>query len=260
MFVWYAVPVCSYESFLSAAAESTNYASQIVEYFLPEAALFATICGLLAFAAFDLGENRAVSKIAAETFAAACAGLFLVGVMYLALLLEPAQVKTLFSGYLFTSRYVVALKFVVLIAGLFVLHTSRSYVTSSHRPLIEFPIMLALALLFMLLLVGANHVMTMFLALAGFSLNMYILILFDAPQHVSREAGVKYYYLSTLSTGFILYGAFLLYMLHGSGRFDVIDFVLRTQALEEGSVLLQFGMLLMFVGFFFKLSSFPGHL
>ena len=51
-------------------------------------------------------------------------------------------------------------------------------------------------------------------------LNLYVLILYDIAVRPSREAGLKYYYLSTLSSGLILYGVFMLYALSGDGEFS----------------------------------------
>jgi NADH-quinone oxidoreductase subunit N len=111
----------------------------------------------------------------------------------------------------------------------------------------------------MLLLVEANHLISAFLCVVGFSLNLYVLILYDIAVRPSREAGLKYYYLSTLSSGLILYGAFMLYALSGDGEFSE----LHTFFLQEGlrySALARVAVMLTIFGFFFKLSAVPAHL
>mgnify|MGYP001059370088 FL=1 len=120
--------------------------------------------------------------------------------------------------------------------------------------------MVALTTLFMLLLIGANHVMSAFLSLVGFSLGLYVLILYDANKRPSREAGLKYYYLSTLSSGLILYGVLLVYVLTGTGNFDELFLVLNTKTSFQENTLLRTALVLILIGFFFKLSAFPGHL
>jgi NADH-quinone oxidoreductase subunit N len=114
----------------------------------------------------------------------------------------------------------------------------------------------------MLLLVGAGHLISAFLALVGFSLNLYVLILFDATTAVAREAGVKYFYLSTISSGLMLYGIFLIFLITGTGHFLDISQILATEGelVAIAEPLLQLALTFLFVGLFFKLSAFPGHL
>jgi NADH-quinone oxidoreductase subunit N len=134
--------------------------------------------------------------------------------------------------------------------------------TTHPRHLLEYPLVLTLAVLFMLLLVGSNHLVAAFISLVGFSLNLYVLVLFDASSAVAREAGVKYFYLSTISSGLILYGIFLLYIISGTGRFYEMQVALSTIVASSGpeNSLLSLGITLILIGLFFKLSAFPGHL
>lgn len=120
--------------------------------------------------------------------------------------------------------------------------------------------MVALTTLFMLLLVSANHVMSAFFCLVGFSLGLYVLVLYDVNRRPSREAGLKYYYLSTFSSGLILYGIMLIYTLTGTGNFDELFLILNTKLQLQENPLLGLAVLFILAGFFFKLSAFPGHL
>ncbi len=76
----------------------------------------------------------------------------------------------------------------------------------------EYPILLLLTTDFLLLLVSSYNLMTLFLSLIGFSLNVYVLLLYDSFNHASREAGIKYFYLSTFSSGLIISGIFFAYL------------------------------------------------
>lgn len=173
--------------------------------------------------------------------------------------------RLLLAGYLFTNQYVVLVKGLLLTTSYAILHASsctfesKSMNRSAHS--LEFPILYVLALFFLLVLVGANHLLSSFLALVGFSLNMYVLILAQAYKHGSREAGIKYYYLSTISTGLIIYGMFLLYVFSQGGIFAQIDTALAVCGEDMNTTLLaRVGFLFMFLGFMFKLSAVPGHL
>src|SRR4051812_38255765 len=91
----------------------------------------------------------------------------------------------------------------------------------------EFPILVALTCLFLLILVSSYNLMTMYLGVVGFSLNVYVLLLYDSMNHSSREAGVKYYYLSTFSSGLLLSGIFFAYLI-----FQTTDFLQIRMILE----------------------------
>jgi len=130
------------------------------------------------------------------------------------------------------------------------------------RHLLEYPLILTLSVLFMLLLVGSGHLVSAFLTLVGFSLNLYVLILFDATAAIAREAGIKYFYLSTISSGLILYSIFLFFIVIGTGHVYEIGHFLATELeiITNAGGVLQLALAILLVGVFFKLSAFPGHL
>lgn len=163
------------------------------------------------------------------------------------------------GGYFASTRAIILVKFLTLASALFVLDASRQYMREHRRHLLEFPIMVALTTFFMVLLVSSNHLMSAFFCLVGFSLGLYVLVIFDGDKKASREAALKYYYLSSLSSGLILYGILLIYSLTGRGQFDsLLQFFAAGQF--KGSPIIALAVVFLLVGFFFKLSSFPGHL
>jgi len=88
-----------------------------------------------------------------------------------------------------------------------------------QRHLMEYPILILLTTLFLVILVSAYNLMTLFLAIIGFSLNIYVLLLYDSFSHSSREAGIKYYYLSTFSSGLIISAIFFAYLIFHNTSF-----------------------------------------
>jgi len=110
------------------------------------------------------------------------------------------------GDYLYISRGLTASKLLVTLASLFILHLSGTYIREHTRHLLEYPIIIMLGVLLLLVLVSANNLMLVFFALAAFSLTLYILILYDGIDGASREASLKYFYLSALSAGLILFG------------------------------------------------------
>lgn len=102
--------------------------------------------------------------------------------------------------------------------------------------------------------------MLLFLSLAGFSLNLYILVLYDGADSASREASLKYFYLSTLSAGMILFGILLIYTTIGDVTYYAIRFYMDSPVDSHAQVIMSTAVLFILLGFFFKLSAFPGHL
>lgn len=139
----------------------------------------------------------------------------------------------------------------------------KQYFSTSNRPLLEFPLVLALSLLFLLFLLSSSHLFTAFLSIVGFSLNTYVLIFFEANRSATaRESGIKYFYLSAFSSGLIIYGIFLIFLVFGTGHLMEIRKILACQPelLLNGLDLLRIGIAFLLFGLFFKLSAFPGHL
>jgi NADH-quinone oxidoreductase subunit N len=89
---------------------------------------------------------------------------------------------------------------------------------------------------------------------------LYILILYDGADGASREAALKYFYLSTLSAGFILFGVLLIYTTTG----EAVYFDIRAYMLDDVNPyalkIMSIGVVFILLGFFFKLSAAPGHL
>jgi NADH:ubiquinone oxidoreductase subunit 2 (subunit N) len=83
----------------------------------------------------------------------------------------------------------------------------------------EYPVLILLNTIFLLIFISSYNLITLFLAIIGFSLNIYVLLLYDSFNHSSREAGIKYYYLSTFSSGLILGGILIAYLLFHTTSF-----------------------------------------
>jgi NADH-quinone oxidoreductase subunit N len=164
------------------------------------------------------------------------------------------------GGFFETSTLSSLLKVVTLLSAYFVLDFSEPYLRDHSRDLLEYATILSFTTFFMLLLVSAAHLMSLFLSLVGFSLGLYVLIMYDASLAPSREAGLKYYYLSALSSGLILYGLILLYITGATGSFAELFILFSTNLPSKSLLLVCTATLIAIIGFFFKLSAVPGHL
>ena len=184
----------------------------------------------------------------------------LVALLYSLQLFLPVPSCTAVGQYLYLSYGLVASKLLVVLTSLFVLHLSENYIREHSRHILEFSLVILVGVLLLLILVSANNLMLLFLSLAGFSLNLYILILYDGADGASREAALKYFYLSTLSAGFILFGVLLLYTTIGDVTYFSIRFYMLDAVDPYARKILSIGVVFILLGFFFKLSAAPGHL
>jgi NADH-quinone oxidoreductase subunit N len=169
-----------------------------------------------------------------------------------------------FNAYSINDFYTNVLKVTVIFTSWLILSASKDYVVQHPRHLMEYPILLLLTVVFLLILISSYNLMTLFLAIIGFSLNIYVLLLYDSFNHSSREAGIKYYYLSTFSSGLIISGIFLAYLIFHSTSFISISWILHNwsgfNTLQPKNMLLHVMIYFLTFGFLFKLAAFPCHL
>lgn len=227
--------------------------------YLPEAALITMLTYLITSIAMELDKKHAKKNLALETLYAMQYGLFFILVIF-CLNTYFGLVLITESGYLAANLFITTLKTLLITTVMFILNNSVGYIKNHKKDLLEYPLIVGLSLVFMLVLIGTHHLVSAFLCIVGFSLNLYVLILFDAPEAVAREAGIKYYYLSTFSSGLILYGTFLIFMTLKTLNFKIIDQILFSLPHTHNMNLINTGALLILLGLFFKLSAFPGHL
>ena len=146
-------------------------------------------------------------------------------------------------------------KILILISSLLVLNSSKNFITENNLDKFEYPIIILLSILGMFFMVSSNDLILFYLGLELQSLSLYILASIDRDNLRSSESGIKYFVLSALSSGLLLYGCSLLYGFTGSTNFDLIASQLNKENL--GAV---FAMVFILVGLAFKVSAVPFHM
>ena len=146
-------------------------------------------------------------------------------------------------------------KILILISSLFVLNSSKNFIVDNKLDKFEYPIIILLSILGMFFMVSANDLILFYLGLELQSLALYILASIDRDNLRSTESGIKYFVLSALSSGLLLYGCSLLYGFTGSTNFDFISEQLTKD--NTGAV---FAMVFILVGLAFKVSAVPFHM
>ena len=146
-------------------------------------------------------------------------------------------------------------KILILIYSLFVLNSSKNFITENNLDKFEYPIIILLSILGMFFMVSSNDLILFYLGLELQSLSLYILASIDRDNLRSSESGIKYFVLSALSSGLLLYGCSLLYGFTGSTNFDLI-----ANQLTKENVGAVFAMVFILVGLAFKVSAVPFHM
>ncbi len=155
-------------------------------------------------------------------------------------------IKDAFSNYF---------KILILLSSLFVLNSSKNFIIDNKLDKFEYPIIILLSILGMFFMVSSNDLILFYLGLELQSLSLYILASIDRDNLRSTESGIKYFVLSALSSGLLLYGCSLLYGFTGSTNFELIASELNKE--NTGAV---FAMVFILVGLAFKVSAVPFHM
>ena len=111
----------------------------------------------------------------------------------------------------------------------------------------------------MILLASSTDMIMIFLGIEIVSICLYVLAGIRRNDHRSNEAALKYFLLGAFATGFLLYGMTLVYGSTGSTNlFKIAEFVKNPSA--QSNPLLMMGLVLLVIGFGFKVASVPFHM
>ncbi len=147
------------------------------------------------------------------------------------------------------------IKILIIVSTLFVLLTSSEYLKSTKIYNIEYPILILSSILGMMVMVSSNDLIVFYIGLELQSLALYVLASFNRDNELSSESGLKYFVLSALSSGLLLYGCSLVYGFSSSTNFSEISF--NYDQSNQGII---FGMVFILVGLAFKISAVPFHM
>ena len=147
------------------------------------------------------------------------------------------------------------MKIVTLIGAFLALVISTNYLKTFKIFKIEYPILILSSVLGMMIMISSNDLIVFYMGLELQSLALYVLATFNRDQLKSSEAGLKYFVLSALSSGLLLYGCSLIYGFTGSTNFNLI-----ANQLDANEYALTFGIVFILVGLAFKISAVPFHM
>src|SRR5690348_2034498 len=216
---------------------------------LPELYLTGAACLLLLVDAFLKDEQRDATHWMAIV-------VLLVGV-YLVIFGQPPGTATAFGGMFVRDAMAEILKIFVLGATAIVFVCARSYLRDRGLMRGEFYALMLFAVLGQMLLISAGNLVSLYLGLELYSLSAYALIAFNRESRVSSEAAIKYFVLSALASGLLLYGMSMLYGATGSLSLSTIHSAASTTSHPN---LLRFGLVFLVIGIGFKFGAAPFHM
>ena len=163
---------------------------------------------------------------------------------------------TAFDGMIVKDAFARFAQVTILLSAAVVLVMGQDYMARTGMLKFEYPLIIVLACIGMMVMVSAGNLLTIYMGLELQSLSLYVVASIRRDNLKSTEAGLKYFVLGALSSGLLLYGISLTYGYAGS-----LDFASVTAAASgEVSLGLLFGLVFMLSGLAFKVSAAPFHM
>ena len=216
---------------------------------IPEIFLALTALGLLMVGVYN--GNRSTPVICG----AAAVAFGLTMILMFGMSWQP---QIVLNGMFIFDRFAGFMKLLVLFGLIFTTCLSIRYLEQEGIVRFEYPILIMLAGLGMMLMISAHNLLALYMALELQSLALYVLASFQRNSIKSSEAGIKYFILGALSSGMILFGISLIYGFTGTLDFTFLDKVLG--AMDRAPIGALFGMVFLLAGIAFKISAVPFHM
>jgi len=216
----------------------------------PELFLLAMVCVILVADLFVTDERRVVTYALTQ---AALIGCFLI--TYVTADVEPL---TTFSGMFVDDLMADVLKLLIDLGVMAILVYSRPYLAARGMFRGEFYALVLFATLGMMVMISANHLLTLYLGLELLTLSLYAMVALQRDSAVATEAAMKYFVLGALASGMLLYGMSMLYGATGTLGIPQLAEVILGGGAQD--VVLVFALVFVVAGLGFKLGAVPFHM
>src|SRR6056297_1554184 len=164
--------------------------------------------------------------------------------------------RTAFDGMINDDGFALFAKVAILLSAAAVLLLGQDYMARRNLLRFEYPVLIALSVVGMMVMVSAGDLMVLYMGLELQSLALYVVASMRRDSIKSTEAGLKYFVLGALSSGLLLFGASLVYGFAGTTLFSGI----LNAAEGQAPVGLLIGLVLVISGLAFKVSAVPFHM
>lgn len=162
-----------------------------------------------------------------------------------------------FHGMIVNDGFARFAKVTILLSGAAVLVMSESYMARRGLLRFEYPVLIALSVVGMMVMVSAGNLIALYMGLELQSLALYVIASIRRDSVKSTEAGLKYFVLGALSSGLLLYGASLTYGYAGTTDFSGILLAATGAGAPLGLLV---GLVFLCAGMAFKVSAAPFHM
>ena len=216
---------------------------------LPEVLLAVFSMAALMFAVYTKKDDTAPLVTWATAGAMMAIGLWIAA--------SPIDNRMAFNGAFIDDGFSRFAKVLMLFSSAIMLLLSQDYLRRNNMFKFEYPILIALATVGMMMMVSAGDLMALYMGLELQSLALYVIAAFHRDSLKSTEAGLKYFVLGALSSGMLLYGASFVYGYTGTTNFAGIASTIKDGGLELGMI---FGLVFLCAGLAFKISAAPFHM
>jgi NADH-quinone oxidoreductase subunit N len=213
----------------------------------------------LAFMALVILLLDLTVKDSRRTLTFALAQLTLLGCAALQLFTSTGDVVYTFSNMFVDDLMADLLKLFLYMTVIVVLFYSRAYVLD--RDVMnkgEYYVLALFATLGMMVMISANHFVTIYLGLELLSLSLYAMVAMNRDSVASTEAAMKYFVLGALASGLLLYGMSMIY--GATGTLEITGIAERLYGGGVNKGVLAFGLVFLVSGLAFKLGVVPFHM
>src|SRR6059058_2835969 len=247
------------------AADATISYLELLKLASPETIVVITALAVLAV---GLGTGRVRSTTTVSTVqrarsasnsatamricsAVAGLGLAIAGVV----VLQLPQGTTLFGGMLVITPFTSLFKIICIVLAFFTVLLIASQKSTPHPG--EYLALVLFATVGLMLLVGSEELLMIFIGLELLGLSLYVMTAFDKTDVRSAEAGLKYLLFGSTSSAFTFFGISLIYGMTGTTGLAGVSQKLGAASVEP---LLAVGIVMTLIGFAFKIAAAPFHL
>ncbi len=212
--------------------------------------LLAMACIILIADLFISDKNRGITYFLAQATLAGCAL-----ITWFTASGDPVHT---FSGMFVSDLMADVLKLITYFGVIAILVYSRDYTAMRGMFRGEFFALTLFATLGLMVMISANHLLTLYLGLELLSLSLYAMVALQRDSSTATEAAMKYFVLGALASGMLLYGMSMIYGATGSLEVTRIAALIADDGAKN--VVLVFGLVFLVAGIGFKLGAAPFHM
>jgi NADH-quinone oxidoreductase subunit N len=216
----------------------------------PEIFLLGMVCVILVADLFVSDARRIVTYALAQAT--------LLGCFLITLFTATTEPVTTFSDMFVDDFMADVLKLLVYLGVGVMLVYSRPYIAARDMFRGEFFVLVLFATLGMMVMISANHLLTLYLGLELLSLSLYAMVALQRDSGVATEAAMKYFVLGSLASGMLLYGMSMLYGASGTLSIPQLAEIILAGGARE--IVLVFALVFIVAGLGFKLGAVPFHM